>query len=87
MRHTNRQFGTEVVDLDGSEFVDCAFVGTTLRYSGGEPPVIVGCSFQQARFVWDGPAARTVGFLQAMSKPESGLRSVVQETFGSLFAN
>ena len=84
-RFVNQAFGREIVDLDGVEFVACKFCGTTLRYSGGEVPRIVGCSFSEAQV--DGPAERTLNLLKAMSLPRTGLRGIVGETFGSLFGN
>lgn len=86
-RFVRRSFGAEIVDLDGVEFIECKFRGTTLRYSGGEVPRIIGCSFSEARFAVDGPAARTLALLKAMASPGSGLQEVVRETFGALFAS
>jgi len=86
-RFVDQDFGPAVVDLDGAEFVNCRFRGTTVRYSGGELPRIVGCSFVNARFTVDGAAARTLQLLSAMSSPGSGLQAVIRETFGALFAN
>jgi len=86
-RFVRRAFGAEIVDLDGAEFLECKFRGTTLRYSGGEVPRIIGCSFSEARFAVDGPAARTLALLKGMASPGSGLQDVVRETFGALFAS
>jgi hypothetical protein len=86
-RFVDQEFDRGVVDLDGAEFVNCRFRGTTIRYSGGELPRIIGCSFFNARFAVDGAAARTLQLLSAMSLPGSGLQAVVRETFGALFAN
>ena len=86
-RFVRRAFGAEIVDLDGAEFIECRFRGTTLRYSGGVVPRIIGCSFSQARFAVDGAAARTLTLLKAMASPGSGLQDVVRETFGALFAS
>jgi hypothetical protein len=86
-RFVRQAFGAEVVDLDGVEFLECRFRGTTLRYSGGGVPRIKGCSFSGARFAMDGAAARTVALLKAMASPGSGLQDVVRETFGGIFGN
>lgn len=86
-RFVERVFGNELVDLDGGEFIDCQFRGTTIRYSGGAVPRIVGCSFSETRFIVDGPAARTVELLQAMASPRSGLQRVVRDTFAAVFAH
>jgi hypothetical protein len=86
-RFVRRSFGAEIIDLDGAEFVECKFRGTTLRYSGGEVPRIIGCSFSEARFAVDGAAARTLALLRAMASRGSGLQDVVRETFGALFGS
>lgn len=86
-RFVQRAFGSEIVHLDGAEFLECKFRGTTLRYSGGEVPRIIGCSFSEAHFAVDGPAARTLALLKAMASPGSGLQDVVRETFSALFAS
>ena len=87
MRYKDKKFGAGIVDLDGHEFVGCAFNGTTLRYSGGEPPCLDGCAFRNVRFVMDGAASRTLALLKAMAAPGSGMQAVVRETFGAMFAN
>jgi hypothetical protein len=81
-RHfVRRVFGADIVDIDGAEFIECRFRGTTLRYSGGELPRIIRCSFSDAHFAADGAAAKTVAFLKAMASTDSGLQDVVRETF------
>jgi hypothetical protein len=86
-RFVRQAFGAGIVDLDGAEFIECKFRGTTLRYSGGEVPRIIGCSFSEARFAVDGAAARTLALLKAMASSGSGLQDVVRETFGTLFSS
>jgi hypothetical protein len=86
-RFVCRAFGREIVDIDGAEFLQCEFRGTTLRYSGGEVPHIKRCRFFDSRFAMEGPAARTVAFLRAMASPGSGVQQVVRETFVAVFAN
>jgi hypothetical protein len=86
-RFIGRAFGSEIVDIDAGEFLECEFRGTTLRYSGGEPPRIIRCKFSDTRFAMEGAAARTVAFLQAMASTRSGVQHVVREMFAVLFAN
>jgi hypothetical protein len=86
-RFVRRAFGAEIVDIDGAEFLECEFHGTTLRYTGGEAPHIIKCSFSDARFAVEGAAARTLTFLRAMASPGSGVQQVVRETFAAVFAN
>ena len=75
------------VHLDATRFVGCSFVHATLIYSGGEPPNLVGCSFTDVRFRFDGPAGATVAFLLAMARPDSGLQQIVRNTFASFSMN
>jgi hypothetical protein len=86
-RFVRQAFGAEVVELDGAEFLQCQFRGTTLRYTGGEMPRIKDCSFFGARFAAAGAAASTVALFKAMASPGSGLQDVVRETFGAIFGN
>jgi hypothetical protein len=86
-RFVRQAFGREVVDIDGAEFLECEFRGTTLRYSGGEVPRIVRCSFFDMRFAVEGAAARTLTLLKGMAASGSGVQQVVRETFGTVFAS
>lgn len=86
-RFVQQAFGAEIVDIDGAEFLECEFRGTTLRYGGGEVPRIIRCRFSDTRFAVEGAAARTLTFLQAMASAGSGVQQVVREMFAALFAN
>jgi hypothetical protein len=86
-RFVRRAFGKEIVDIDGAEFLECEFRGTTLRYSGGEVPRIIRCSFFDMRFAVEGAAARTLALLKGMAAPGSGVQQVVRETFGTVFSS
>lgn len=80
MEHIAQTF-TGTVEIDGETFVDCVFDDATLVYSGGERPVISGCSFRSTGLVFRGAAAATMGMLTALAQPGSGLRSNVAKTF------
>jgi hypothetical protein len=86
-RFVHKAFGGEIVDIDGAEFIECEFRGTTLRYSGGEVPRIITCTFSDTRLAVEGAAARTVAFLKSMASPGSGVQKVVREAFAAVFAN
>lgn len=75
------------VRLDNSSFVDCRFRKAVLVYGGLGPTQINGCSFEDTRFEFDGPAANALAFLQAMSNPASGLRDIVRASFPRIFAH
>lgn len=85
--YRGKTFENCIVDLDGTEFIECSFRRSVVRYSGGELPAMVQCSFFETTFSVDQAAARTVKFLKAMSSPGSGLQAVVRETFGAIFGH
>ena len=86
MKHENKTFA-DTIDLDGNEFIGCSFDKCTLIYSGGKPPLINDCSFNNVRFKFRGPAKNTVAFLKAMASPDSGLQKVIRDTFPALGAH
>jgi hypothetical protein len=75
------------VRLDGGTFERCRFHKAVLVYSGGEPPRIEGCTFDGATFEFTGAAGRTLGLLQAMARPSSGLRDIFKASFPVLFGH
>ena len=86
MEYRDETFTGEV-ELDGNEFYNCTFSGgATLIYRGDTPPRLNGCKFKSFKFEFQGTAANTVGFLKAMASPNSGLQSVVRDTFPGLTA-
>lgn len=84
-RYINTTFSSSRVVLDGNEFVGCIFDKAELVYSGGKPPRISGCQFNEFKMAFDGPAANTVQFMKAMGAPVSGMRKVVADTFPEVF--
>ena len=86
-----RRFESETftgpVLLDASSFDHCRFRKAVLIYTGGEPPRIENCGFEEVTFQFQGAAARTLGLLQAMSAPSSGLRDVFKASFPRLFGH
>ena len=88
VRHfENHLFQDCAVDLDAGHFQNCKFHRVVLCYSGGPPPEMTNCSFQDATFRFLGPAERTLGFLKSMSAPGSGLQSLVRNTFATIFGH
>ncbi len=75
------------VVLDGATFENCRFVDAVLVYRGVGGLGLNGCTFRNARFEFEGPAANTLAVLQAMTTPNSGLREVVKRSFPILFAH
>jgi hypothetical protein len=77
----NTKFENVTQELDGLTFEECTFEGCTLVYKGGPPPALKRCDFNNTGFRFEGAAANTIAFLQAMSAPTSGLQVVVRDTF------
>jgi hypothetical protein len=75
------------IRLDNTSFEACAFQSATLVYAGGVPPSIQNCSFQGVTFEFEGAAAHTLSFLQAMTSRSSGFRDLFRASFPKLFAH
>jgi hypothetical protein len=78
---------TGAVRLDGATFQRCRFHKAILIYSGGEPPSLEGCLFEDTTFHFTGAAGRTLALLKAMASPSSGLRDVFKASFAVLFGH
>jgi hypothetical protein len=65
--------GGELVETDGTSFVDCTFNSAALVYRGGEHPYFDRCTFG-ADVSWRflGPALTTIQFLQRIANDEGG---------------
>lgn len=77
--HENRSFDNRRVDLDGTAFRNCRFARCEMVYSGGQPPEITGCHFDDCNWSFGGSAALTLGFLSAMHG--GGFSDLVESTF------
>jgi hypothetical protein len=75
------------VPLDSRTFERCRFKNAVLVYSGGPPPSIVNCSFEEVGFEFQGAAGRTLALLQALSAPRSGFREIFKATFPKMFGH
>ncbi len=75
------------VPLDGRSFDGCRFEQAVLVYSGGPLPRIANCAFDRTTFAFEGPAARSMALLQAMSAPSSGLRDIFKASFPKVFGH
>ncbi len=86
----SKTFVSKELDVDGKSFVNCTFKQCVFVYSGGNPPVINGCSFDNCRWKFAAAAARTLGFFSGMHS--GGFDKMVEATFhevrkGGTFAN
>lgn len=85
MKHQDKTFRDETVDVDGVEFSNCTFERCRVRYSGGALPVLAGCRFGGCQFVFAREAENTLNFIRALY--HSGMPEVVESTFADLRAN
>ena len=73
--------------LDNATFQRCKFQRATLIYTGGAPPQISGCAFDQVTFEFQDAAGRTLAFLQSMAHPRSGLGDIIKNSFARFFGH
>jgi hypothetical protein len=62
----DRHFKNETVDLDGKRFMSCSFDGCTLNYCGGDVEFGPGCTADDCRPIFSGPARRTLLLLRTL---------------------
>ncbi|WP_439473232.1 hypothetical protein [Brevundimonas sp.] len=68
---------TGVQTLDDNIYIRCEFINARLVYQGGAAPGFDSCTFEDAEFVFEGAAARTLGFLRGMSSADTNMRDIV----------
>lgn len=62
----NRHFKNERIEIDGKRFTSCTFDGCELIYAGGDVEFGSGCSVENCRPEFSGPARRTVLLLHSL---------------------
>lgn len=77
-------FTDKTVFLDGSSFYYCHFVSCKMVYNGLEGAVIDGCSFDGCSWQFDGPAAKTIGFMSALYQQGGEAKTLIEETFKNI---
>jgi hypothetical protein len=69
--------GGEMVETDGTAFIDCTFDSAQLVYRGGEHPLFDRCRFgSNVTWVFLGPALKTIQFLQRIGNDQGGERFI-----------
>ena len=61
-----KSFRNERVEIDGKRFTSCTFEGCELIYAGGDVEFGPGCSVENCRPEFSGPARRTVLLLHSL---------------------
>jgi hypothetical protein len=74
MKVTHKQTITdEVVELDGVIFTDCVLTRCQLHFSGALETQFVNCKIIECRFLFSGPADRTMGLAKMLGwRPPEG---------------
>jgi hypothetical protein len=70
----------QIVKLDYGEFHDTKFINCKMTYGGGRPPTLVGNSFKDCEWIFEGEAQNTVLFLKAMYDSGGGFQDIVKGT-------
>lgn len=65
---------TGEIALDSAVFINVDFKSARLIYLGGPPPSFKNCRFNNATFIFDGPAGNTLAFVNAMAPVATGMR-------------
>ncbi len=76
-----KKFIKQTVILDGNAFDKCEFQGCTLVYNGISDVRLNGSTLNDCQWTFDGPAARTLQFMQALYQSGGGGRDLMAETF------
>jgi len=77
VQQTNNATLSGRVILDEHIFADCQFVNAELVYTGGKPPALIRCGFENARLAFEGPAEDTLNYLRALAGSSADFRNAV----------
>jgi hypothetical protein len=65
-KHERESFKSQRIVVDGNEYTLCHFEFCEMVFEGGTLPILVGNSFTNTRFTFDGAAARTIQFMTGL---------------------
>ncbi|MCQ8881709.1 hypothetical protein NQS96_07855 [Pseudoalteromonas shioyasakiensis] len=84
---TNQNFGVEIVEIDGKNFLNCEFVGSILKFKGTGPIGMNHCNFSDVRWVMDGPAGNALELMGSLYRTgDPILIQMVEATFARMKA-
>lgn len=85
IRQTGNMYQRSVVQLDGTDFRNCTFDNCRLVFRGERPTGLVGCTFINVTWAFDGSAATTLAFLSALhAGGGTGGKELVERTIASI---
>jgi hypothetical protein len=77
-----RHFKDQTVVLDGKKFNHDTFTRCTLVYKGAKPPELIGCTFKDTGFIFDGAAGQTLAVMRHLY--HGGFRAVIENTIKNI---
>ena len=80
--YEKRSFVDQAMVIDGNEYTDCRFERCELIFTGALLPKLVRNHFQDCKYTFDGPAARTVQFMSALYS--GGAQQLIEATFENI---
>ena len=72
-------FEGKTIALDGGSFYACEFKSCTLIFSGLLPVVMDGCSFDNCKWQFSGPAQQTTAFMGSLYA--GGAKDLIENLF------
>ena len=68
LQHTGNRFTSARLSIDNQRFERCTFDKCALTFSASGPVQLIGCTFKDCSFEFDGAAALTVKFMTELYK-------------------
>jgi len=81
MKFEKREFRNERINLNGNEFDHCQFFGCEMVFNGVGAVGLTHNGFHECKWIFEGPAADTVGFMKALYAMGAGGRDLILQTF------
>lgn len=85
VKFTNNKYQNSTVKIDNIHFIGCEFINCTLEYTGVGLVGIEGCTFDNVKWLFTGPARNTIDFMRALyhGMGEPG-KQVIDKTFDAI---
>lgn len=83
-RIKNERFEQQVIHLDNDSYIDCAFIECHVVYLGATEVSLIGCSFDNCTWGFDGPAASVIRFMHALYAMGQGGAELIEKTFANI---
>lgn len=81
-KYEKKPFRDQSIVLDGNEYIGCRFERCEIIFTGGSLPKLIGNHFDDCRYTFDGPAARTVQLMAALYS--GGAQQLIEATFETI---